>query len=318
MLGEGVERTLVPLVRRFEAQLGLVSDSQDALLNRLDTSSAPLPPRFVEVAEEVRRANGRGGARPKRKCSSVRRASCEQRRRWKGRGWQERTRVFLLTFAAAAMSAEAPGAAAAGSVTPAPDWYGAEREALVELYDTTDGPRWRAGPGENRWMVGCHCGSGDAPRGSDPSYPWVGVGCQDTPSPPPVDASGCKIIRVTSIYLGESILSTSRGLRGVLPLRNGTRGSLSNLTELVLSDNDLMGPLLPAFVTALSSLEILSLNNNQFSGALPAALSVASSLSAANFRDNEFTGTLPSEWAALSMLVFLQASNCSLSGTLPP
>ena len=37
MLGEGVERTLVPLVRRFDAQLGLVSDSQDALLKRLDT-----------------------------------------------------------------------------------------------------------------------------------------------------------------------------------------------------------------------------------------------------------------------------------------
>jgi len=230
--------------------------------------------------------------------------------------------VFLLTFAAAAaMSAEAAGAAAAGSATPVPDWYGAEREALVELYDTTDGPRWTTNEsrGENSWRVGCHCGNGTAPGGSAPSYPWAKVGCQETPSPP-VDASGCKIIRVTGIYLGPfGLAQTSRGLRGVLPPWNGTRGALSNLTWLDLSGNDLMGSLLPAFVTALSSLEVLSLENNQFSGALPAALSVASSLSYVTFYNNEFTGSLPPEWAAFSMrLGYLKASNCSLSGTLPP
>ena len=227
--------------------------------------------------------------------------------------------MFLLTFAAAAaMSAEAAGAAAAGSATPVPDWYGAEREALVELYDTTDGPRWTTKPRENRWTVGCHCGNGTAPGGSAPSYPWAGVGCQETPFPP-VDASGCMIIRVTTIYLGPfGLAQTSRGLRGVLPPWNGTRGALSNLTWLDLSGNDLMGSLLPAFVTALSSLEVLSLENNQFSGALPAALSVASSLSYVTFYNNEFTGSLPPEWAALSNLGLLQVSNCSLSGTLPP
>ena len=234
--------------------------------------------------------------------------------------------MFLLTFAAAAaMSAEAAGAAAAGSATPVPDWYGAEREALVELYDTTDGPRWTTKPRENRWTVGCHCGSGDAPGGSAPSYPWVGVGCQETAFIPPVDALGCRIIRVTRIYLNPLLVDplglarTSRGLRGVLPPWNGTHGALSNLTELDLSDNDLMGPLLPEFVTGLSSLTSLSLHNNQFNGALPAALSVASSLSYVTFYNNEFTGSLPPEWAAFSMrLGYLKASNCSLSGTLPP
>ena len=36
-LGKGLESTLVPLVRRFDDQLGLVSDSQDGLLKRLDS-----------------------------------------------------------------------------------------------------------------------------------------------------------------------------------------------------------------------------------------------------------------------------------------
>eukprot|EP00947_MAST-08B_sp_MAST-8B-sp1_P004766 g4766.t1 len=69
-LGESLERTLVPLVRRFDEQLGTVSDSQDVLLRRLDSIAAAIEgfdekikaqPSYAEYADKIARLRARVG-----------------------------------------------------------------------------------------------------------------------------------------------------------------------------------------------------------------------------------------------------------------
>ena len=108
-----------------------------------------------------------------------------------------------------------------------------ERDALMALYDSTDGPNWRLNTG---WGT------------DDPYCNWWGVVC----------SAGL----VTSLDLHDN------HLEGAIPAR---LGNLSNLVILYLHDNRLNGAI-PAELGNLSNLWDLYLHDNQLSGGIPAEL----------------------------------------------
>ena len=70
-----------------------------------------------------------------------------------------------------------------------------------------------------------------------------------------------------------------------------------NVTELALPGNNLSGPL-PAELGSLTSLTTLDLSDNQLSGTIP-DLSSLTSLTTLNFGDNQLSGTIP-DWLSAS------------------
>ena len=134
-----------------------------------------------------------------------------------------------------------------------------ERQALQDLYESTDGPNWIANHG---WEF------------SDPnsnSCSFFGVECDN----------GSNV----------SILSlSSNRLSGTIP---STIGQLTSLKSLYLGDNKLIGTI-PSTIGQLSlNLFALSLSNNQLSGTIPQTIGKLSSLLFLGLNDNRLTGIVP-------------------------
>ena len=154
-----------------------------------------------------------------------------------------------------------------------------ERDALVALYNATDGANWRL---NNKWLS-------DEPLGD-----WYGVN---------TNSSG----RVTSISLDNN------GLNGTIPSELAT---LTELQYLSLDNNSLSGAI-PAQLGGLASLQQLSLHNNDLSGTIPAQLGGLASLQQLHLQGNDLSRTIPAALGNLSELQQLSLENNSLSGTIP-
>ena len=153
-----------------------------------------------------------------------------------------------------------------------------DREALVALYNATDGENWNQ---SDNWLS-------DAPLGE-----WKGVLTDDR--------------RVVVLYLGDN------GLTGEIPPE---LGSLSNLTALYLDTNALSGEI-PPELGSLSNLTDLSLYHNALSGAIPAELGSLSNLAELDLRNNALSGAIPAELGSLSNLTNLRLLSNDLSGCVP-
>ena len=154
-----------------------------------------------------------------------------------------------------------------------------DRDALVALYDATDGANWK---NSENWLS-------DAPIGE-----WHGV---------TTDTKG----RVTGISLSHNRLS------GPIP---SELGSLSNLERLSLSYNRLSGSI-PSELGGLSNLERLLLSGNRLSGSIPSELGSLSNLEWLSLRNNRLSGSIPSELGNLSNLTLLFLYDNALSGPIP-
>ena len=151
-------------------------------------------------------------------------------------------------------------------------------EALVALYNATDGENWNR---SDNWLSG-------APLGE-----WEGVHTNDDG-------------RVTALVLFDD------GLSGELPAE---LGSLSNLTELHLRGNELTGEI-PPELGNLPNLYKLSLNG-QLSGEIPPELSNLERLSGLNLFGNQLTGEIPPELGKMPALYELNLAGNQLSGGIP-
>ena len=139
-----------------------------------------------------------------------------------------------------------------------------DREALVALYNATDGENWN---GIDNWLS-------DAPLGE-----WDGVTTNDDGRVKWLDLSNLE-------WLGLN----SNELSGEIPAE---LGSLSNLESLDLSGNGLSGEI-PAELGSLSNLTWLSLADNGLSGGIPAELGSLSNLTDLSLAGNELSGCVPS------------------------
>ena len=154
-----------------------------------------------------------------------------------------------------------------------------EREALVKLYNATDGPNWTNKTG---WLSA-------APLGS-----WHGVY---------TDENG----KVIQLILDEN------NLKGTLipELRH-----LTSLKTLALSKNQLSGNI-PQELGELSQLKQLSLWGNQLTGTIPQELGQLARLEWLSLAENRLTGTIPPEIGQLTNLIRLNLFDNMLSGAIP-
>ena len=148
-------------------------------------------------------------------------------------------------------SPDAAPSSSAVSVTSAES----DREALIALYNATDGPNWT---NNTNWLS-------DAPLDE-----WRGVRLTRTG-------------RVSFVWL------EANGLSGEIPPEVG---NLSSLEELNLANNNLRGEL-PPELGRLQNLIILRLHGNQFSGQLPPELGSIGTLRSVWVEGSEFTGCAP-------------------------
>lgn len=153
----------------------------------------------------------------------------------------------------------------------------AQRDALIALYNSTNGASWT---NRTNWL------------NADEST-WFGVSVQ-----------GCN---VTGISLNNNQLA------GPLPPE---LGDLTGLKTLLLSNNSLTGPI-PGSIGNLTALQSLQAFNNQLSGTLPAGLFNLTSLQTLDLSNNQLTGGLSTSVGTLSNLTYLSLSINQLTGPIP-
>ncbi len=153
-----------------------------------------------------------------------------------------------------------------------------ECQALLSLYDSTNGTLWSDSPG-NGWNQ------------NNTPCSWIGVTCSSLTQ------------HVTDI------LRPGMNLVGTLPILDG----LPQLQQLDLSNNQLSGAI-PS-LDALTILVKLDLFTNQLSGAIP-SLSAITSLTILNLSGNQLSGTIPN-LNTLVHLSLLDLSNNQLGGLIP-
>jgi len=154
-----------------------------------------------------------------------------------------------------------------------------EREALIALYNSTDGSNWIDNTG---WL--------GAP-GSECT--WYGITCQDS--------------KVTNIDLEEN------NLVGTIP---SELGCISDLLDLRLHRNGLTGSI-QAVIENLTNLEYLNLANNQFEGSIPEEIGSLDNLRHLYLYQNGFTGSIPAALGDLTELRDLLLGANDLDGSIP-
>jgi Leucine-rich repeat (LRR) protein len=186
-----------------------------------------------------------------------------------------------------------------------------QREALIALYNATDGDNWTGIPEDKKWKQNGAF--------TDDISNWYGI---------TLDGDG----QVQIIVLQD------KGLNGSIPKEIGNLsslvrlyldynqlsgsipkeiGDLSRLRSLGLIDNQLSGSI-PPEIWNLSSLEYLKLHRNKLSGSIPWQIGNLSSLKWLSLEGNELSGSIPPEIGNLSSLVVLYLFDNQLSGSIPP
>jgi Leucine-rich repeat (LRR) protein len=202
-----------------------------------------------------------------------------------------------------------------------------ECEALVVLYDETNGPGWTnsagwlADPNPCNWH-GVSCSGGSVSHlnlwdnqlaGPIPSELGNLAGLQNltlvqnplTGTLPPELGNLSNLVQ---LWIAETQIT------GEIPTQFG---NLGNLGTLYLYSNQLSGTI-PTELANISNLEALSLGRNQLSGEIPSVLGTLSDLRVLTLPENQLTGSLPSSLGGLQNLLELNAYSNLLSGEIPP
>ena len=149
-----------------------------------------------------------------------------------------------------------------------------DRNALVALYESTDGPNWR---NSDNWLT-------DAPLGD-----WFGV---------ETDSSG-RVVGLTMAYQDDRTDQwISNNLSGPIPPE---LGDLANLEYLQFFSNSLTGPI-PPELGRLTRLIAIDFNGNNLSGSIPAELGNLASLRSLHLWGNSLTGPIPQSFLQLDDL----------------
>nr|AEV41084.1 putative phytosulfokine receptor precursor [Oryza minuta] len=110
------------------------------------------------------------------------------------------------------------------------------------------------------------------------------------------------------LFVKKNSTSTGKGLQ---------YNQLSSFpSSLILSNNKLVGPILPTF-GRLVKLHVLDLGFNNFSGPIPDELSNMSSLEILDLAHNDLSGNIPSSLTKLNFLSKFDVSYNNLSGDVP-
>ena len=178
-----------------------------------------------------------------------------------------------------------------------------DRDALVRLYLTTDGPRWDR---VDNWLSNA------------PTSEWYGVTTDDngrvTELRLPDNELREEIPAELALLSNLAVLDLAQNrFSGEIP---SALGQLNNLALLDLSDNNLIGEI-PAELGRLTSLTTLNLGNNQLTGEIPAELGRLDNAEVLDLTDNRLVGSFaagPSDFANLRVL---SLGGNELTGCIP-
>jgi hypothetical protein len=184
-------------------------------------------------------------------------------------------KLSILAILLFALTPFSWGATDCNAVTEIPK---TECQALLELYNSTDGPNWLNRSGWNDNDMPCS---------------WFGIICNNG--------------RVANLNLGEN------GLNGTLP---NSLGNLSNLTHLNLSPNNITGSI-PESLGNLSNLTVLHLYSNNITGSIPESLGNLSNLTQLSLSSNNITGSIPESLGNLSNLDDIELQQNNITGPIP-
>ena len=178
-----------------------------------------------------------------------------------------------------------------------------DRDALVALYNATDGPNWT---NSANWLS-------DRPVGE-----WYGVQSWEEGRANALRLSANGLSGSLPAELGNlsnlQLLTLARNqLSGTIP---SELGNLSNLRHLNFSENQLAGSI-PSELGSLTRLGYLDFAGNQLSGNIPSRLGSLTDLTQLWLNRNQLSGSIPSEFGKLTRLTDLHLSGNQLSGSIP-
>ena len=217
---------------------------------------------------------------------------------------RRRSRVWAVSLSAVLLVVCSDDPVTTAQPPPPEETDIAGRDALIALYNATDGTNWH---NSRNWLT------------SESIRFWEGVS---------TNAAGF----VTELSLSDNNLS------GTLPPE---LGDLTQLRRLVLDNNELTGPIpselgkldwltmlelsvngltgtIPVELAALPHLDSLLLWRNQLSGPIPVELGSMRSLRKLLLAWNQLSGPVPPELGNLKTLVDMSLSRNELTGTVPP
>jgi hypothetical protein len=149
--------------------------------------------------------------------------------------------------------------------------------ALVDLYNSTNGPGWVS---STNWLTG-------------PVSTWHGVTVTGS--------------RVTSLDIRLNALT------GPIP---SSIGNLTSLNFLDLGSNALTGSIPPS-IGNLVNLTALDLSANKLTGTIPSTLGNLTNLTELELHVNKLSGTIPSTFGNLKQVYLLELGQNRLSGKIP-
>lgn len=210
-------------------------------------------------------------------------------------------RLFLLVsmLATAGNSLGAAVNCTDTAVTGVPE---AECNALVAIYDATDGANWTS---SSNWKTDTNVDS------------WFGIG---------VSSGHVSFVILLNNNLTGSIPAgignlsqlyrldlSNNNLSGTLP---NTIINLTELTQLELYNNALTGPL-PSTIGNLNKLQRFDISNNQLNGAIPTTIETLINLQHLNLSSNQLSGSIPTQIGSMGSLELLNLSKNQLSDAIP-
>ena len=158
-----------------------------------------------------------------------------------------------------------------------------ERDALIALYNATDGANWT---NNTNWNT------------AQPVSSWFGV----------------TVATVSGQSHVTEILFNNNNLNGSLPAEIG---DLSELTNLDIVFNSLLTGNIPSQIGNLSKLQSLSFWDNDFTGNIPSELGNCTSLTVLSLEDNQLTGNIPASFSNLTAMFSFWVNGNKLSGDVP-
>ena len=179
-----------------------------------------------------------------------------------------------------------------------------DRDALVALYRSTDGPNWR----NNNDRVS-----------EEPINNWYGVRTNGDGRVTELRLGGNNLDGTIPSKIGklsklEHLALHSNQIRSRIP---SAIGDLTALTQLALYDNQLSGGI-PSSIRNLGSLRLILLNGNELTGSIPGAIGSLTALTLLGLWDNQLSGGIPSSIGSLTNLrELIVTRNAEMSGPLP-
>lgn len=209
-------------------------------------------------------------------------------------------RTFTLAYGVQQNDLFSDISAEVSALTPTTDEY----DALVALYNSTDGDNWNF---NTNWLV------------NPDVCTWYGITCDVSGNVAEISLDFNNLVGTLPSEIGnfphlEIIVLERNELSGTIPVEIGL---LSSLRKLDFNWNQLTGTI-PAEIAQIQTLEELWLGINQLSGSIPNELATLPNLYVVGLGYNQLTGPIPSDFGNSPSLLAISFIDNQLTGAIPP